>query len=201
VGARRVDEAGEGPRPMSALRVHVLGGSGSGTTTLGRAVAARAGAAFFDSDDFYWLATDPPFREKRDVPARRAMLGAALDGARSWVLSGSLCGWGDVFVPRFELVVLVSVPEVVRMERLVRRERERYGAARIGEGGDMRAQHEEFLAWARRYDDGGTDVRSRTMHEEWLGLLPSTCRVLRLDGTRPADELVDAVLSADSETA
>jgi adenylate kinase family enzyme len=183
---------------MSSLRVHVLGGSGAGTTTLGRAVAARAGADFFDSDSFYWLPTDPPFRDKRDIPARREMLGAALDASSSWALSGSLCGWGDVFVERFRWVVLLTVPHDVRIERLLRRERERYGAARIGPDGEMRVQHEEFIAWARRYDDGGTDVRSRRLHEDWLSRLPATCRTIRLDGTRTVDELVDAVLSAAS---
>lgn len=48
-------------------RIHIFGASGSGTSTLGRAVAARLGYAFLDADDFYWLPTDPPFREKRDV--------------------------------------------------------------------------------------------------------------------------------------
>jgi len=186
---------------MNALRVHVLGGSGSGTSTLGRAVAARAGAAFVDADDFYWMPTDPPYREKREIPARRELLGAALDGAPSWILAGSMCGWGDVFVPRFRLVVFVSVPHDVRMERLLRRERGRYGAARIEPGGDLHRDHEEFIAWARRYDDGGTDVRSRKLHEEWLARLPATCRVLRLDGERTVDGLADAVLRAASETA
>jgi adenylate kinase family enzyme len=34
-------------------RVHILGASGSGTTTLGMALSARFGYAQLDTDDFY----------------------------------------------------------------------------------------------------------------------------------------------------
>ena len=41
-------------------RIHILGASGSGTTTLGRALAARLQCPHFDTDDCFWLPTDPP---------------------------------------------------------------------------------------------------------------------------------------------
>jgi adenylate kinase family enzyme len=44
-------------------RIHIFGASGSGTTTLGKALANRLTIAFFDSDDYYWQKTDPPYRE------------------------------------------------------------------------------------------------------------------------------------------
>jgi adenylate kinase family enzyme len=43
------------------MRVLITGASGSGTTTLGRALAARLGFAFLDADDYYWLPSDLPF--------------------------------------------------------------------------------------------------------------------------------------------
>ena len=100
------------------MRVHIVGASGSGTTTLGRALAGRLGFTHLDTDDFYWLPGDPPFQHVRERGARQALLGAALAREPGWVLSGSLCGWGDGFIPLFDLVVFLWIPPEVRMARL-----------------------------------------------------------------------------------
>jgi hypothetical protein len=98
-------------------------------------------------------------------------------------------------VPLFDLVVFLSTPEEIRLQRLADRELARFGAARLGPGGDMSDQHREFLAWARAYE-GGTEGRSRQRHEAWLEALPDSCKVLRLNGTAPVFELVRAVAEA-----
>jgi hypothetical protein len=84
------------------MRVHIVGASGSGTTTLGRALAARRGSSHLDTDD-YWLPSDPPFQHIRERGKRQALLSAALRASNDWVVSGSLCGWGDLFIPQFEM--------------------------------------------------------------------------------------------------
>lgn len=71
------------------LKIYLLGPSGSGTSTLGREIADRMGIPWFDSDDFYWIATDPPFTVKREIEERKRCLKETLDGNVSWVLSGS----------------------------------------------------------------------------------------------------------------
>jgi len=62
-----------------ARRVHILGASGAGPTTLAQALAARLGCPHYDVDDYFWLPSDPPFQHIRDREARRAMLSADLD--------------------------------------------------------------------------------------------------------------------------
>lgn len=66
-----------------------------------------------------------------------------------------------------------------------KREKERFGS-RIEPGGDMYQQHLEFIDWAKKYDTGGLNMRSKAKHDEWQKLLP--CEVLCLDG---ADTLVE----------
>ena len=119
------------------MRVHLVGASGSGTTTLGRALAARRGIPHFDTDDYFWLPSEPPFQHIRERGERQGRLGAALRAQPDWVLSGSLCGWGDIFIPLFGLVVFLWVPPDVRIARLRARERARYGDA-IAPGGPLR---------------------------------------------------------------
>jgi adenylate kinase family enzyme len=131
-------------------RIHILGASGSGTTTLGRALAERLQCLHFDTDDYFWLPTDPPYTQRRERSERAQLLMDDVTAHDAWVVSGSLCGWGDVAMPLFELVVFLWVPHAVRMDRLHRREHARFGA-RILPGGDMYESSQAFLAWAASY--------------------------------------------------
>jgi len=171
--------------------LHVMGAAGSGTTTLGGALAAALDLPCHDTDDHLWLPTDPPYQALRPVAGRLERLGAALDAAPGWVLSGGLAGWGDPLIPRFDLVIFLSVATATRLDRLRRREAARHGR-RIEAGGDLAAVHAGFLAWAAGYESVGLGQRSRAMHESWLADLP--CPVLRLDGSRPLLALRDSVL-------
>jgi adenylate kinase family enzyme len=177
-------------------RIHVFGASGSGTTSLASAIADKHGHSRLDTDDFFWAPTNPPFREKRPRDQRLALLREALLGSVSWVLSGSLCGWGDPLIPEFDLVVFVVIPTPVRLGRLRAREMARYGQRAIAAGGELQA-HVEFLEWAGRYDRGGLELRSRALHEAWLAALPGA--VLRLEGDRSVGEqltLIEASMAA-----
>jgi thymidylate kinase len=116
-----------------------------------------------------------------------------LDAHESWVLEGSLLKWGDALIPRFNLVVFLTVDPEVRMERLRQRERLRYGP-RVEPGGDMVEQSAAFLRWAAAYDTAGLEQRSRVGHETWLAKIKVP--VLRLDGAEPLEVLRDAVLAA-----
>lgn len=174
-------------------RIHITGASGAGVTTLGAALAKRLGAAHLDTDHFYWLPSDPPFRDRRPVGSRLSMMQEAFETSpRGWVLSGSLDGWGDVFIPLFDRVVFLYTPPSERMARLLAREQARYGEAILA-GGPMYEQHLEFVAWAEGYDNGGRAGRSLARHEAWLATLP--CPVTRLDGTLSVEALTDAILA------
>lgn len=167
-------------------QIHILGASGSGTSTLGAALAERLGATHLDTDDYFWESTDPPFQRPREREERRAVLAAALDAHFRWTLSGSLCCWGDIFIPRFELVIFLVVPTEVRLARLRERERRLWGAEALAPGGVMHAAHGAFLDWAAAYDEGDSAMRSRSHHEQWLTKLPCPC--LRLEGALTTEE-------------
>lgn len=168
------------------MRVHIVGAAGSGTTTLGRALAEKLGCPHFDTDDYFWLPSTPSFQHVRERAERQALLGADLTRHAGWTLSGSLCGWGDVFIPLFELVVFLWAPPEVRLARLRARERARYGAA-IEPGAPLHDRYEKFIRWAASYDEG-LDVpeRCRRLHDDWLAGLP--CPVVRFLDTAPTDE-------------
>lgn len=173
---------------MLRSRLHVTGASGSGTTTLGRAVADAWAVPHADADDYFWLPTDPPYVRKRPPLERVALMERVFLPREGWVLSGSVVGWGDEVVRRCDGVVFLTLDPAERMRRLELREQVRCERGPADEGA-----REAFLAWARGYDAPSFDGRSRAGHEEWLGTL--TCPVLRLDAAQTREALRDAVLA------
>lgn len=176
-----------------SLKLHIFGASGAGTTTLGVALAEHLRARYFDSDAYFWQPTDPPFTTPRPREDRIALLSQDLAGVHAWVLSGSMIGWGDALVSEFTLAVYLRIPPEVRMQRIVARERQRYGA-RIEVGGDMHSQSRQFIEWAQRYDTAGFEQRSHALHEFWMQALP--CRLLRIEYDAPVATWLEAVVNA-----
>jgi adenylate kinase family enzyme len=52
----------------------VTGASGSGTTTLARAVADAWSVPHADANDYFWMPTDPPYVDKRREADRVALM-------------------------------------------------------------------------------------------------------------------------------
>lgn len=173
---------------MRRSRVHVMGASGSGTTTLARALADHWAVPHADADDYFWVPSHPPYVEKRAVVERLALMHELFVPREAWVLSGSMLGWGDAVVERCAAVVFLTLDPDVRLRRLEAREQSR----RAGASFDEQAWR-EFLEWARGYDDPAFEGRSRVAHEAWLATL--SCPVLRLDSALSPAELRDAVLA------
>jgi adenylate kinase family enzyme len=173
------------------MRVHVLGASGAGVTTLGRALAQSLDVPAFDADDFYWLPSDPPYQNKRPVPDRIRLLLPQLERQESWVLSGSMVKWSAETAPLFTHIVFVTLDNNVRMRRIAARELARFGA-RVEPGGDMHAQSQDFLAYCALYESGRLDMRTRAVHERWL--LHMDRPILRLDSIEPVVALVQKII-------
>lgn len=65
-------------------KIHIMGASGAGTTTLGKALAARLPHVHLDSDDYYW---EQKYSIKSDVAARLSRLEMDLKRHEPWILS------------------------------------------------------------------------------------------------------------------
>ncbi|UZM13969.1 hypothetical protein LZV00_25745 [Pseudomonas kielensis] len=151
------------------LRVLVMGGPGSGTSTLAAALAEQLAWRHLETDDFQWLDKTPPFTRKVDETTRLLNMLDALNGEQNVVVSGSIVNWGNALENAFDLVVFRVLDTSIRLQRLIERERRLYT--------DI---DPAFIDWAAQYEQGGRPGRSRASHEAWLG----QCRgnVLRLEG-------------------
>jgi hypothetical protein len=173
------------------VRIHILGASGSGTSTLGAALARRLGVPHTDGDSLYWLPTDPPYTTPRPERDRQGLLLQRLPVAGHWILSGAATTWATPLEAHCDLVVFLRLDQAIRLDRLRRREAARWGS-RIRPGGDMADIHAAFIAWAEAYDTAGSLRNGLVRHEAWLADQPAP--VLRLNSAAPVEDLVAAVL-------
>lgn len=179
---------------MRTRRVHIMGASGAGVTTLGRALADALALSHHDVDDYYWRPTNPPYRKKRKVADRLRLMREIFLDREGWVLSGALDGWGASIVPHFDVVVFMHAPTDIRLKRLRDREARHFGADAVSPGGWRYQETEEFFEWASHYDDGSREGRNLMRHEGWLTTL--ACPIIRLDGRRPTPDLVSELVAA-----
>ncbi|WP_159612365.1 hypothetical protein [Glutamicibacter sp. JC586] len=178
---------------MQSCRLYIVGASGSGTTTLGSAVADAWSVPHADSDDYFWIPTNPPYTLVRPAAERVDLMESVFAPRPAWVLSGSVNGWGEKILQLCDAVVFMSLEVGQRRQRAEQRESIR----RNGEAIDSEA-FEEFMQWSQSYDDPQFHGRSRAKHEAWLATLD--CPILRLDSTQSVQHLRDAVLSWEPES-
>lgn len=176
------------------MRLLVMGPSGSGTTTLGRALANALPAQHFDSDDFYWYPSDPPYVKPRPVAEREALMETMFLPRSHWVFTGSPLKWGKAVAARLTVIVFITLDPETRIARLTARERRLFGPS-IEPGGARHEDFSEFVDWAQSYDDPGSPhTRSRVNHEAWLAR--QTVPVIRVDTSHPMEHVVGQVLEA-----
>lgn len=159
------------------MHILVTGAAGSGTSTLGKALANELNAAFIEADDFYWLETSPPFTQKRPVEERRRLMISSLKNHSSAVVSGSVMKWGEQIENTFDVVIFLYIEAHIRLTRLRERETHLFGAA-----------DPAFLEWAAQYDQGTAPGRSLARHRAWLET--RSCRVIKLEGAMSVSEQI-----------
>ncbi len=175
---------------MGKQVIHLYGAAGSGTSATGKFISDKLGFFFMDTDDYFWEPTDPPYTTKRKVSDRLALMKGDIAEHDRVVISGSLVGWGDELIPCFTLAVRVETVTAVRMERLEKREREKFGD-RLDPGGDMYEIHRKFMDWAAAYDTGDLNMRSRAEHDEWQKQLQ--CPQVSVDGSMPFEKSLEVI--------
>lgn len=126
-------------------RILIVGGPGSGKTTLGRRVAPMIGVPLIELDQIGYEGGAGPKRPLDDKVTEIAEIAAR----QQWVAEGIYLGWTDVLIERATDIVWLDVPWRVARWRIIRRHWSagRSGANPHGGWRNLRG----FLRNARRY--------------------------------------------------
>lgn len=102
------------------MRIHIVGGSGSGKTYIAQKLAARLNLPHYDLDELFWDNTAPEHNTRAEPAARDARL-TTLVAQDDWILEGVYYKW---LLPSFaaaDHVIVLTVPLWLRQVRIIRR--------------------------------------------------------------------------------
>lgn len=174
------------------MRIHIFGASGSGVTTLGKALSKKLNIEYFDSDDFFWLASKIPFTIKQDSEIRNTIVAEKLNDINDWIFGGSMIHWGPNVFPAFDLIIFLYLPPEIRLERVRKREYERYGDEIIFNP-ERKEMFAKFMDWTEDYDHN-TGIANRTLHahREWLSTINTP--LLEISGDYDIQQKIEIIL-------
>ena len=173
------------------MKIQVFGASGSGKSTLAADLANHLNCKHLESDNYYWKKTNPPYQEKTLVNERLQNLAQDFDRYENVVISGSLIDWGDKWLSGFDFGIFLFVPPEIRIQRLLDREKQRYGSA-LENDPVIKQTSKEFLDWAKQYDNPEFDGQSLHLHKTWMKKLQFP--ILTIDGNSSRSERMHTVL-------
>lgn len=174
------------------MKILIFGGSGTGKTTLGMEISKRTSFVHLDSDTYYWRESEIPFTEKVPLAERNKNITIDFEKYENVVISGSMLTWGAEWKTAFDLAIFIYLDKNERMQRLKKRELERYGEKLLNN--EKIQQHSrEFLEWANQYENPNFDGRTLQVHKQWIDLLD--CKVLEIDGSAGLDKKMERILA------
>ena len=190
------------PSPIGR-RVHVIGNSSSGKSTLAARLAKALDAKFVELDALNWLPgwvglneTDPDELERR---FRHATRGDA------WVVAGSYAGYSQrSFWARLETVIWLDLPMRVLLKRVFIRSWRRARSRELLWGTNVEGFWQHFMVWRKEksliYWIVTQHARKRRQMLSWMADPRwAHVRFVRLVSAGEADgfaDAVEAVLSA-----
>ena len=144
--------------------VYITGASGSGTTSLGKMIAKKHDVNLIESDDLTMYDTDPPFKYPRPMDVRIKLLKKRLSREKLNIIVGSINDWGIEIINDASLFVFLYEKWSIRKERLVCRERKRFGNE-LYNNLEILHNFNRLLEWTKQYDDFD-EPRSLKKHME-----------------------------------
>ncbi len=139
--------------------IHVMGASGSGTTSLGEYLADKLDFEVIESDFYKWEQTIPEFQVMRDIEESNRLLMQKIKSSSNLIISGSLHS-NPITFQYIDLIIYLKCPTKVRMERILKRDRE-LGRNSLECDGEVKENFLGFLYLARNYNHLGVDKRSK----------------------------------------
>ena len=139
--------------------IHIMGASGSGTSTIGEYLSKKLGFDIIESDFYKWKQTIPEFQVMRPIEESNRLLLAKINGAKNLIITGSLHSNPDTF-KYIDLILYLKCPTKVRIKRILQRDEEK-GRFSLKQEGKVKENFIFFLNLAKNYNKLGKDIRSK----------------------------------------
>lgn len=174
------------------MKIQIIGGSGTGKSTLAKFISEQENIKWIDTDYYLWK--DNTFTVNNPIELRRSMYEEDIETNSSYIVSGSVFSWcPEGFVDR-DLLVFLSLDERDRLERLRTREIKRNGsnAMWLDENG---LYTNDFLEWCKTYWTEEDQSIGGTFAEQLYQMELSKSTFIKLDSSQPVEQLYKEIMN------
>ena len=102
------------------MKIHIIGGPGSGKTFLAEKLSKQLRIPHYDLDDLQWDNASNDYGKKRDPQERAAMLDKILK-EDDWIIEGVYYAWCGKCFEDADKIYLLTVPRRTYRYRIIRR--------------------------------------------------------------------------------
>lgn len=168
------------------MKVQIIGGSGTGKSTLAKFISEKENIMWIDTDRYLWK--DESFTENHPIEKRKEMYEKDMETNNGYAASGSIYSWYPNGFSDRDVLVFLYIDEEIRMERLRKREIRRNNTQKTwhDEDGNMT---NEFLEWCKTYLTEQDKTMIGTYAAQSYQMELSKSPILKLDSSRMVEEL------------
>lgn len=131
------------------MRIHIIGGPGSGKTYAAKRLAHALNMKCYDIDDIYWHKKDQDFTKKASEKERDLKVNK-IAKLPCWIVEGAYTNdWVAPFVSRADIIVFITPHRILRAGRIMMRSLRRKSSKKRAESffGLL-----DFIKWNHQYD-------------------------------------------------
>lgn len=165
-------------------RIMIIGGAGSGKSTVARMLGVKIGLPVIHIDKLYWQSG----WRLRDREQTRLLVANAVK-ADAWIFEGNFSEMFQVRLERADTLIFLDLPTWLRLVRVLRRTLRDYGKVRpdMQEGCPERFDW-DFLKWVADYNRRGRGKALKLLNDA-----PADKRVLHLKSRQQIDAFLRSV--------
>ncbi len=131
------------------MKIHIVGGSGSGKSHLAELLSKEYGIPHYDLDDIHWDNRANAYGTKRAPEERKALLESILQNS-DWIIEGVYYQWCVQCFEDADKIYLLNVPRRTYRYRIIRRFVRRKCGIEKGKKETIRSLW-NLLKWADKY--------------------------------------------------
>ena len=131
------------------MKIHIIGGPGSGKSFLAEHLSRQYGIPHFDLDDLQWNNESESYGVKRDAQEREDLLSQLLE-KDDWIIEGVYYAWCGRCFEEADTIYLLNIPRYKYRYRIIRRFVRRKLGLENGKKESLKSVS-NLLRWADKY--------------------------------------------------